>query len=314
MLLCFNLSCFNLSFLPHTGSAYPHSAVPQHSGKYAGSVEHLNITCSGDLELQENGSSADMHQGSSRKAESKDDLQEYIRGVVYGGLDGVLTIFALLASAVGSELSIRSLAAMGIANVLADGLSMGFGGYVSSKSEVERNQSVREKVGAMSDELVEDHLKSFYLEKGISDTDAAALLSIFRKYPIIMKERYCAEIEGVLPVDEDSSPVTEGKITFQSFLLFGSLPLLPIIVALIFPNGDSQNVFNGAISISILFTILTLGALGLTKARLSGQPPFTQVGLMISNGVLCAGVSFLVSFGSGEALEMILGVHNNDKE
>jgi hypothetical protein len=35
---------------------------------------------------------------------------------------------------------------------------------------------------------------------------------------------------------------------------------------------------------------------------------------MISNGVLCAGVSFLVSFGSGEALEMILGVHNKDKD
>lgn len=83
------------------------------------------------------------------KNEEKDDeWTEYVRGVVYGGLDGVLTMFALLASAVGSDVSIRSLMAMGIANVLADGMSMGFGGYVSSLSEVEQNQSTRERVGA----------------------------------------------------------------------------------------------------------------------------------------------------------------------
>jgi hypothetical protein len=31
-----------------------------------------------------------------------------------------------------------------------------------------------------------------------------------------------------------------GKVTFQSFLLFGSLPLVPIMVALLLPNSDSQ--------------------------------------------------------------------------
>ena len=85
------------------------------------------------------------------KTEEKDDeWKEYVRGVVYGGLDGVLTMFALLASAVGSDVSIRSLMAMGVANVLADGMSMGFGGYVSSLSEVEQNQATRERVGMLS--------------------------------------------------------------------------------------------------------------------------------------------------------------------
>jgi hypothetical protein len=83
----------------------------------------------------------------AKKDDKDDEWSEYVRGVVYGGLDGVLTMFALLASAVGTDVSIRSLMAMGVANVLADGMSMGFGGYVSSLSEVEQNQATRERVG-----------------------------------------------------------------------------------------------------------------------------------------------------------------------
>lgn len=89
----------------------------------------------------------------------------------------------------------------------------------------------------MHDDDVASHLLAFYMEKGLSADDARSLVGIFRSYPIFMKERYCAEIEGVLPAEEDGSPVTEGKITFQSFLIFGSLPLLPIMIALLLPDS-----------------------------------------------------------------------------
>jgi VIT1/CCC1 family predicted Fe2+/Mn2+ transporter len=157
----------------------------------------------------------------------------------------------------------------------------------------------------MHDDDVVSHLLAAYIEKGISEADARSLVGILRGYPILMRERYCAEIEGVLPAEDDGSPVTEGKITFQSFLLFGSLPLVPIMVALMLPESDNN--FNMAIGFSILFTVLTLGMLGYTKARLASQPKLMQVGLMVTNGVVCAGVSFLVSFGSGEALENLFG-------
>jgi len=258
---------------------------------------------------------AELAEGSSRtkdaQPEPKDEWREYVRGVVYGGLDGVLTIFALMASAFGAEVNIRNLMAMGIANVLADGMSMGFGGYVSSLSEVEQNQSTRERVGAMCDDSVAEALRKFYAdEQGMSHSDACSLVDILKKYPILMKQRYCAEIEGVLAAAEDGSPAMEGKVTFQSFLLFGSLPLLPIMVALLLPDSDSQESFNGAVGFSILFTVLTLGFLGYTKAHLTGQAKLPQCLLMVTNGVFCAGVSYLAAFGAGEALENLLDNRN----
>ena len=57
-------------------------------------------------------------------------------------------------------------------------------------------------------------------------------------------------------------------LLLQSFLIFGSLPLVPIMVALLLPDSDSQQSFNGAVGFSILFTVLTLAALGSTKVLL----------------------------------------------
>jgi len=73
---------------------------------------------------------------------------------------------------------------------------------------------------------------------------------------------------------EDGSPITEGKITFQSFLLFGSLPLVPVMIALLLPNSDSQQSFNAAIGFSILFTVVTLGILGYTKVCFPSKEPY----------------------------------------
>jgi len=61
-----------------------------------------------------------------------------MRGIVFGGLDGILTTFALLASLVGSAQASTSLAiVVGVSTVLADALSMAAGEYLSAKAEDE---------------------------------------------------------------------------------------------------------------------------------------------------------------------------------
>ena len=89
-----------------------------------------------------------------------------------------------------------------------------------------------------------------------------------------------------------------------SFLLFGSLPLVPIAFALAMPESDTEARLIQAVGCSILFTVLTLAALGYTKAGLAGQSKRSQMCLMVANGVVCAGVSFLVSVGADEALQV----------
>jgi VIT1/CCC1 family predicted Fe2+/Mn2+ transporter len=65
-------------------------------------------------------------------------LEDHVRGVVFGGMDGILTTFALLAAVAGSRHTSTSLTlVIGISTVLADALSMGAGEYLSSKAEAQ---------------------------------------------------------------------------------------------------------------------------------------------------------------------------------
>jgi vacuolar iron transporter family protein len=60
--------------------------------------------------------------------------RHYIRDVVYGANDGVITTFAVVAGVTGGGLSPRAMLVIGAANLLADGLSMGVGNYLSIRS------------------------------------------------------------------------------------------------------------------------------------------------------------------------------------
>src|SRR5688572_33273197 len=60
--------------------------------------------------------------------------QHYIREIVYGANDGVITTFAVVAGVSGGGLSARVVLICGVANLIADGLSMAVGNYLSLKS------------------------------------------------------------------------------------------------------------------------------------------------------------------------------------
>lgn len=63
-----------------------------------------------------------------------DFARHYIRDVVYGANDGIITTFAVVAGVAGGGLSARTMLIIGAANLFADGLSMGAGNYLSIRS------------------------------------------------------------------------------------------------------------------------------------------------------------------------------------
>jgi vacuolar iron transporter family protein len=60
--------------------------------------------------------------------------RHYIRDWIYGANDGVITTFAVVAAVSGGALSTRTVLIVGLANLFADGLSMGVGNYLSIRS------------------------------------------------------------------------------------------------------------------------------------------------------------------------------------
>ena len=70
---------------------------------------------------------------------------KYVKSIVYGGLDGIITTFAVVAGVAGASLAAGIVLILGFANLLADGLSMAIGDFLSTKAENEYNTSERQR-------------------------------------------------------------------------------------------------------------------------------------------------------------------------
>ena len=68
-----------------------------------------------------------------------DGFGHYLRDLVYGALDGAITTMAVVAGTAGAALSPRIGIILGLANLIADGLSMGASNYLGLKSELEQS-------------------------------------------------------------------------------------------------------------------------------------------------------------------------------
>jgi VIT1/CCC1 family predicted Fe2+/Mn2+ transporter len=77
-----------------------------------------------------------------------DTARHYLRDMVYGAIDGIVTTFAVVAGVAGGALAPRVALIIGAANLVADGLSMAVGNYLS----IHANEGVRRAAGLPEEE------------------------------------------------------------------------------------------------------------------------------------------------------------------
>ncbi len=70
----------------------------------------------------------------------KKRFHRYLPEFVYGGIDGSVTTFAVVAGAIGASLSSAVVLILGFANLFADGFSMAVSNYLSNKSDRDLNK------------------------------------------------------------------------------------------------------------------------------------------------------------------------------
>ena len=61
-------------------------------------------------------------------------MHKYYSEIIYGGVDGLITTFAIIAGSLGGNLSTTVIIILGLASILADGFSMGISSYLAEKS------------------------------------------------------------------------------------------------------------------------------------------------------------------------------------
>eukprot|EP01060_Flectonema_neradi_P037034 TRINITY_DN7340_c0_g1_i1.p1 TRINITY_DN7340_c0_g1~~TRINITY_DN7340_c0_g1_i1.p1 ORF type:complete len:319 (+),score=77.79 TRINITY_DN7340_c0_g1_i1:67-957(+) len=243
----------------------------------------------------------------SRKAhENKEDHggtgSEYVKSIVFGGLDGIITTFAVVAAAQGAgdeNLDVaKTVLILGFANLFADGFSMGFGEFLSSRAELDFAKSEREREEwefKNSPDLEKKEMIDLYQERGISEEDAETLVSILSKDKDLFIDTMMVEELGIqVELEDQWAPFKSAVAMFVSFICFGMVPLFVYL-----PQKDGINVFIIACSA----TAVTLFVLGAVRGKLTRQH-WLKCGLyMVLNGAIAAGISYLVGFLVGEAVD-----------
>jgi hypothetical protein len=94
------------------------------------------------IEVKEVGSNATPEMRTATETHKKGG--DRMKTCLFGGLDGIVTTFAVVAGAGGGGLSVSVVLIMGFSSLVADALSMGVGDALSSKAESE--VAVRERL------------------------------------------------------------------------------------------------------------------------------------------------------------------------
>lgn len=74
----------------------------------------------------------------------RDVARHYLGDLVYGANDGLVTTFAVVSGVAGAALPPRIVFILGVANLLADGFSMGASGYLAIRSVDGGHRGIRE--------------------------------------------------------------------------------------------------------------------------------------------------------------------------
>ena len=228
-----------------------------------------------------------------RREHKKNAFSEYLREIVYGGNDGIVTTFAVVAGFAGAQSStdmmtvpLVSVLLFGLANLFADGLSMSVGSFLSLRADQEvyaneKNKEAHEIHHDPENEYAETI--EILSRKGFSTKDATTLAAILRKNhtywtDFMMKD----ELEMQNP--EKENPFSIAVATFISFTIFGAIPLLPYIFRM------EGNIF----PISLLCTGGALILLGLLRSIVARQPWLRGISETLLLGGLSAGVAYAV--------------------
>ncbi len=72
----------------------------------------------------------------------KKTIRDYLPSIVYGGSDGTVTTFAVMAGAMGAGIDARVVIILGFANLFSDGFSMASADYLSEDSRLGESKKI----------------------------------------------------------------------------------------------------------------------------------------------------------------------------
>ena len=157
-----------------------------------------------------------------------------LKCLIFGGLDGIITTFAIISSCFGAGMNIKSVLILGLANIIADGLSMGFGEFISADLERDYINSELKKEEYEYDNNLEEEkeelAKIISKKEDIDYNESKEIIELISKHKDLFLELMLKK-ELDLELPEDKGDIIKGSlVTFCSFLFFGLIPIVPYFI------------------------------------------------------------------------------------
>ena len=200
---------------------------------------------------------------------------KYIGDLVYGANDGVITTFAVVAGASGANLSPAIIIILGIANLLADGISMGASNFLGKRSENDFAKAQLKKEDWEIDHLPElevEEVREIYKKKGFSGKDLENAVTIITSNRKVWLDTMMKDELGII-LDEKNDPLKHGIATFFAFVIAGAIPLFPYVI-----DMEAPFIVSALVGAVTLFTVGALRTLITTVSWIRGGLEMLFVG------------------------------------
>ncbi|MBU2235723.1 VIT1/CCC1 transporter family protein [Patescibacteria group bacterium] len=195
---------------------------------------------------------------------SHDTSGRFLSDVVFGANDGIITTFAVIAGAVGADFSNKVVIVLGLANLFADGISMGLGNYLGQKSRRDyiKKKEKEEEWGIKNiPESERKEVRSIFNSLGFKGKDLNRAVEIVTS----KKENWIdimMKMELKLYDDKIASPARKGLIMFISFVIVGFVPLISYVFNI---GGDSKFLIALVLSGIALFVVGAIRSIFIPK-------------------------------------------------
>jgi len=216
----------------------------------------------------------------------EDRKPSYVRDFVYGGIDGAITTFAIVAGVVGAALSSNVILILGLANLLADGFSMAASNYSGTKTvvdDLDRIREIEEKHIRLDPDGEREEVRQLLAQKGLqgkSLEDAVTSITANEKnwIDLMLTEEYGLSLTQ--PV-----PFLAGLATFVAFIVCGAVPILPFAF-------DMETAF----TVSMVMTGVVFFLIGAAKSKWALAPWWRSGFETLAIGGVAAAMAYTVGY------------------
>lgn len=213
---------------------------------------------------------------------------DIVKDIVIGMSDGLTVPFALAAGLSGAVAGTGIVVTAGLAEIAAGSISMGLGGFLAARSEVEHYISERKREQCelqtrLADE--EQEIIDIFNSYHIAQETSRPVVEALKKNPEIMVD-FMMKFELGLEEPDPKRALKSAATIAGAYAASGIVPLFPYMIV-----SSSHD----ALRLSVVITLLALFFFGYCKGQFIGDKPWRSALQTTLIGGIAAGAAYFLA-------------------